>query len=196
MKLKIFTLAAFILLGATTIPVQTVSAQTIESVEITKQKLLLELIHQLQETLLKLERQVTIERGQTPGENLINQSSVANTNAEVRLYQTPSYEAEYQTQAADEMGEVSAGPKLIDGEVWWKFDFLDGKSGWSPEQYFTREPSVVLRADTDGDGTHDIKFRFIGEYDVTQFYSEITEEGTVIRYRGDSGVEPFSITEL
>jgi len=179
---------------ATAQQVSTTSSELV-AVELERQKLLLELIHTLQETILRYERQLTVERGQTPGENLINQNSVAYTQKQVRLYENPDYSDEYVSQNKEELGEVVQGPKLVDKEVWWEFEFRDGKRGWSPEQYFTREPSVVLRIDTDQDGMHDVKMRFIGEYDTDGFYVEPAEDGTYIKYRGDS-VEPFSVKQL
>ena len=186
-----------VLVAMSVLPMQQAQAQIANQtqVETAKQVQLAELIHKLQETIITLQRKMTTLHGQREGENLINENSIAQTNVVIDLYTKPSYESDVvASQPVGVWGEVSAGPKLVAGEVWWQFDFRDETSGWSPESKLTRSPSTVIEIDVDLDGTPDSTFRLMGEFDSDGFTVEPVAGGTEIRYKG-AKVEVYEIIE-
>jgi len=153
---------------------------------------MLQVIQQLQEMIVILQRKLTTIQGQKEGQNLINGNSIAETNEDIKLFAEPSDKSKVLAkQARGKSGEVSAGPRLIDGEVWWRFKFRDGTEGWSPESKLTRMPSTTVSFPYEEDGVQKwSKIRFMGEYDPDGFVAEPGEDGTYIRYKGKV-VEPY-----
>lgn len=148
------------------------------------QQRLLALIAELQEKVLVLQRKQYESKYQETT-NIIHANSYVEATTRVTLYNSPEKGSATGRQYKGDGGEITAGPRLVNGEVWWKVDFTDEDEGWVKEKYLVRIPSITISQDQDGDGEDDVKVRILGDYRADR----------IILYPHSGGVEPYYIPE-
>lgn len=159
-----------------------VQAQTSTANEKSEQQRVM--IAQLQETLLVLQRK-QYESKHQKDTNIIHGNSYVKALQRVALYTTAGAKRVASKEAKGKGGEVTAGPRLINGEVWWKIDFEKGNEGWVKEKFLERIPSITIEQDTDGDGVKDTSTRVLGDYNTDR----------LILFPSSGGVSLVSIPE-
>lgn len=140
---------------------------------------LLKLVAQLQEKLLVLQRK-QYEKAYQKNTNIIHGNSYVEAQQKVHLYKQPNDGRSIAIEKKGARGEVSGGPRLIEGQVWWQVAFEKGGEGWLQEKYLERIPSIIISQDTNGDGVDDVKMRVIGNYDASRIFLFPSSEGVTI----------------
>lgn len=146
--------------------------------------ILIQLIMQLQEQALILQRE-QYEDTYQEDTNIIHGSSYVEATKKLTVYDQPGETKSIGTQFRGDGGEVSDGPRLIAGAVWWKVAFTDDHEGWVMEAALERIPSVSITVDEDGDGVPDKSTRLIGDYRADR----------IILFPHRNGVTPLYIEE-
>lgn len=156
-------------------------AQTAGGMSTERQQELLALISQLQEKVLILQRKIYENKHQSTT-NIIHGNSYVEVTRTALLYKEPGRGTSVGKQSRGADGDVSGGPRLINGEVWWKIAFTGGDEGWVKEKYLKRIPSVGIYSDVDGDGKKELVQRVIGDYDSDRFILFPYSDGIAIIY--------------
>lgn len=166
--------SAVVLAGCFSVVLPPAAAQTTTGSDTPEQ--LRALIAQLQETLLILQRK-QYEHVHQKETNVIHGNSYVKATRQVSLSTIPGGTRVLGKEPKGSGGEVTAGPRLIAGVVWWKIDFEAGNEGWVREKYLERVPSIVLSQDTDGDGVKDQSIRVLGDYQADRIILFPKREG-------------------
>jgi hypothetical protein len=135
------------------------------------------------ERLVMLQRHLLTLTGQKTS-NLVVQTSYVRANVNSNLYKKPGSKKAGVISRGTE-GEVVDGPKIISDTIWWKVQFMNGKSAWLKESQLERIPSVTVPIDYNLDGVPDTNTRLIGEYDSTNFSTARHEGYVSVYYTGD-----------
>lgn len=145
---------------------------------------LIKLVAILQEKQLIMQRKKYEDFHQTDT-NIIHANSYVEATTRVTLYKNPEGGSTVGKQSKGDGGDIAGGPRLIDGEIWWKVAFTDGDEGWVLEKNLERIPSVAIYMDKDGDGVKEKITRILGDYNAERF----------ILFPHEKGLSPVYIEE-
>jgi hypothetical protein len=154
--------------------------------------LLMEMIANLQEQLLVKERKQFQDMHQSDT-NVIHGNSYVIATKRITLYKAPDGQSSVGKQSDADGGDVIDGPRLIEGQIWWKVEFEENE-GWVNENYLERVPSISINHDLDGDGVKERVARILGDYRADRFIL-FPRKNEVIPVYVDEGMEMIGTHE-